>query len=252
MASYLSFDKRRYGSVGSTNDIARELAEQGCLAGTVVTAEEQLSGRGRTGANWSSPPGNLYQSLILRPDASPSVAAQLSFVTALALREAIATALPDRNVLCKWPNDVLCDNAKVAGILLESKINPSGLLDWIIIGMGVNIAHKPEQVPYPVTKLRELVGGESIDVARMHDLFLNAFSRLYSLWADFGFIGIRELWLQHAKGLGQPIRVRLPKEERHGTFCGIDEQGALILELPSGEREMISAGAVFFDEQGAS
>ena len=125
MASQISFDKRRYGAGGSTNDIARELADQGCAAGLVIVAEEQLSGRGRTGAVWSSPLGNLYQSLVLRPQVSPSIASQLSFVTALALREAIVKILPNQECLCKWPNDVLCDKAKVAGILLESKITPT-------------------------------------------------------------------------------------------------------------------------------
>ncbi len=247
MATRLQFDKRHYRSVGSTNDIARNLADEGCFEGVVVTADEQIQGRGRTGASWSSPVGNLYQSLVLRPKVSPSIAGQLSFVTSLALHQAITSLLPEQDCLCKWPNDVLCDGAKIAGILLESKLHPSGSLNWIIIGMGVNVAHKPSEAPYRVVKVNELTGGASISTDELHSEFLRAFAALYASWLDFGFSGIRRLWLERAKGLGQPVRVRLPKEERHGLFGGIDENGALVLQYGDGTEDLISAGAVFYD-----
>ena len=206
-----------------------------------------MQGRGRTGAPWSSPVGNLYQSLILRPPVTPVIAGQLSFITALALHQAITELLPQQDCLCKWPNDVLCDNAKIGGILLESKLSISGELDWIIIGMGVNVAHKPDNAPYAVAKVLELDGGEAIEPNELHDKFLSTFAVLYASWLDFGFSGIRRLWLERAKGLGEPIRVRLPNEERRGTFAGIDESGSLILRLDGGTEELIAAGAVFYD-----
>ena len=225
MASHIQYDKRHFGSVGSTNDIARELAEQGCHQGVVVTADEQVQGRGRTGAPWSSPVGNLYQSLILRPTVTPAIGGQLSFITALALHQAITELLPQQDCLCKWPNDVLCDDAKIAGILLESKLSLSGKLDWIIIGMGVNVAHKPDNAPYAVTKVQELYGGATLQTYELHDKFLAAFTVFYTSWLDFGFSGIRRLWLERAKGIGKPIRVRLPNDERRGTFVGLAERG---------------------------
>lgn len=247
MAARLTFNKQHFQSVASTNDLAREAADQGHPEGLVVTATQQVQGRGRTGAVWSSPPGNLYQSLLLRPPVSPAAAGQLSFIASLALHQAITELLPDQSCRCKWPNDVLCDDAKIAGILLESKLSSSGALDWIIVGMGVNVAYKPLETPYPVTKINELVGGAEITPTELHDKFLETFSTMYGSWLDFGFAGIRRLWLERAKGLNETIRVRLPNEERKGTFAGIDESGSLILRSKDGAEDLIAAGAVFFE-----
>ena len=107
--------------VESTNDEARRLAEQGAPAGAVVVAAEQVKGRGRHGRGWDSPRGNLYASLLLRPDCTIAVSAQLSLVASLALAEALVALAPaDADVRVKWPNDVLIRGAKVAGLLLES------------------------------------------------------------------------------------------------------------------------------------
>ena len=144
-----------FDRVGSTNDEARRLAEQGTEAGAVVVAKEQLRGRGRHGRVWQSPPGNLYASLLLRPGCTVARSAQLSLVASLALAEAlIALAPPNSDVRVKWPNDVLVRGAKVAGLLLESASRPGGRVAWVVVGSGVNIASAPDDVPYPATALR--------------------------------------------------------------------------------------------------
>ena len=129
----------RLGAVGSTNDVARERARDGDPGRLLIIAEEQLSGRGRRGRQWHSPPGNLYCSALLRPPMPPQQAGLFSFVTAVALAAAIAECAPEASPLltCKWPNDLRIGGAKVSGILLESGARPDGGLDHLIIGTGI-------------------------------------------------------------------------------------------------------------------
>ncbi|MGM0561986.1 MAG: biotin--[acetyl-CoA-carboxylase] ligase, partial [Pseudomonadota bacterium] len=130
----------QFSAVGSTMDEARRLAEEGAEDGTLVWAQEQTKGRGRQGRDWSSPTGNLYLSLVLRPECEPSQAVQLGFVTALAIGDAIGAVSPPVNVTYKWPNDVLLNNGKVAGILMETRSRAEGGIDHLILGCGINIA----------------------------------------------------------------------------------------------------------------
>ena len=129
--------------VASTNDIARELAETGAPEGTLVTARRQHSGRGRRGNTWESIEGNVFLSLILRPDVDAQVAAQLSFVAAVTVGDLVANLLPDCTVQLKWPNDVLCDGKKISGILLEAGPSGAARVEWLIVGIGLNVASKP-------------------------------------------------------------------------------------------------------------
>lgn len=234
-------------TVTSTNDEARALAEAGAEDGTLVWAREQSDGRGRQGRVWASPPGNLYISLILRPDCALAEAAQLGFIAALAVGDAIGSVGPPLLELTyKWPNDVLLNGRKCAGILLESKTTPEGALDLIILGIGVNVASYPEDTDFPATSLR--FEGTPPDVSEV-DL-LEAFSRHFLTrvngWLDDGFARVRRAWLNHAHKLGEEIEVRLPKETLTGTFKDLDASGVLILELPGGEVRRISAGDVYF------
>ena len=135
-------------SVGSTNDEATRLADAGAAEGTVVWAREQSGGRGRRGRNWASPVGNLYSSTILRPACPAQRAAELGFVAALAVGDLVSA---DRSVRLKWPNDVLVDDGKVAGILLESAIGQDGRVEHVVAGIGVNVRFAPQlpEMRYP-------------------------------------------------------------------------------------------------------
>ncbi len=234
-------------TVTSTNDEARALAEAGAEDGTLVWAREQSAGRGRQGGVWASPPGNLYFSLVLRPDRTLAEAAQLGFIAALAVGEAVGSVGPPLlEITYKWPNDVLLNERKCAGILLESKSTPEGALDFLILGIGVNVASYPEDTDFPATSLH--FEGTPPDVSEV-DL-LEAFSRHFLSWVngwlDDGFVRVRRAWLNHAHRLGEEIEVRLPKETLAGTFKDMDAHGVLILELPGGEVRRISAGDVYF------
>ncbi len=230
-------------SVGSTSDEARNLAENGAPAGTIVWAKQQTAGRGRRGRVWNSPIGNLYCSVIVRPPVRPTMAAQLSFVTALALGEGIREFLPSgAAVQYKWPNDVLIDGKKFAGILLESQIGEEGMLDWVLIGTGVNVGSFPSDTERPATSLNQ--AGAELSVVDVLTAYAQSLWSWFALWQRDGFGPIRETWLGRAAGLGEAIEVRLPNEILSGTFDALDTSGSLVL-LTSHGRQIISAGEVF-------
>jgi BirA family transcriptional regulator, biotin operon repressor / biotin---[acetyl-CoA-carboxylase] ligase len=231
---------------GSTNDVAKDLAAAGAADGTVVWAREQTAGRGRRGREWVSPVGNLYLSVLLRPGRPPVEAAQLSLVAAVALGDAIAGFLPEHAELhCKWPNDILVNGRKVAGILLESAGAASGrMTDWVVVGCGVNITGHPPETLYPATDLKA-EGAATASVEPVLERFLESFFHWRDRWLDSGVEAVRAAWMARAAGLGQDITVRLPNREIRGRFVDMDRDGALLLEGPDGVRQTISAGDVF-------
>jgi BirA family transcriptional regulator, biotin operon repressor / biotin---[acetyl-CoA-carboxylase] ligase len=228
----LSFDR-----LGSTSDEAKRLADQGAAAGTLVWARAQDAGRGRQGRAWASPPGNLYCSLLLRPQASAARAAQLSFAASLAVAEACAHFLPARTPRCKWPNDVLIDGRKAAGILLEARTQGHGLA-WLVIGIGVNLVSYPEGTETPATSLaRE---GAAVTAEEMLPILAVRLFAWVEAW-EAGFAAIRAAWLGRAEGLGGAVRVRGPREEFSGRFTGLDEDGMLLLDVAEGQRRFAAA-----------
>ena len=127
--------------------------------GTLVWAQRQEAGKGRRGRQWVSPEGNVYASLILRPECATATAAQLSFVAAGALADALQPLLPEAVCCCKWPNDVLIDDRKVAGILLELETDGQGGWSGWFLGIGINVQHFPPDTQFPATSLRNEGGG---------------------------------------------------------------------------------------------
>jgi BirA family biotin operon repressor/biotin-[acetyl-CoA-carboxylase] ligase len=234
-----------FETIGSTNIEARKMAEAGAPEGTIVWSKRQEQGVGRRGRAWVSPEGNLYCSLLLRPACDPVSGACLSFLTSLALYDAIAPFLkPGADIRLKWPNDVLIGGKKTSGILLESKTGPDGNLDYVIVGTGINIATFPEVTDgLPATSLRK--EGASATVGQLLSAYTYSFLGAYMSWKRDGFAPIREEWLARATGLGKRITVNLFGQTLEGVFSGLDEKGALILNLDTGERKLITAGEVF-------
>jgi BirA family transcriptional regulator, biotin operon repressor / biotin---[acetyl-CoA-carboxylase] ligase len=196
-----------------------------------------------------SPPGNLYLSLILRPDCPPVRAAELSFVAAVSLGAALGELLPPMVPLnYKWPNDVLLGERKVAGILLETEgsAGAGAPLDWLVLGMGVNIATYPKDAEFPATSLRE-EGADDVTVEGLLEGFARNFLDGVNRWLDEGFAPVRAVWKERALGIGQKIRVRLPNETLRGKFIDLDADGALLLEPEKATgTHRITAGDVFF------
>ncbi len=237
-------------TVDSTNAEAKRLAAEGeekAPDGTLVWAKEQTDGRGRRGRKWHSPPGNLYCSLIMRPDVAAAKAAELSFVAGLAIFDALGSVgEPGHQVHLKWPNDVLLNDHKVAGLLLETETGGGEIPDWVILGLGVNVGVFPGDTDFPATSFRaEQWAATEVD-------FLESFCRHFMVWAgkwlEEGFAPIRKTWLQRCYGLGEEIEVRLDNETLKGVFTDLDEDGALVLKTADGERR-ITAGDVFFGEE---
>jgi len=228
------------GRIDSSNDEARRLAQLGAGHGTVVTALEQIAGRGRRGRAWMSPPGNLHCSILLDPGPDPVKAPQLTFVASVALRDALAELALAADFRVKWPNDVLANGAKIAGMLLEQ----AGSL--VVLGVGVNILAHPEIALYPATSLRKL--GAGADTGDVLAGFCSQLGRRYDEWRGHGFAPIRAAWLERAAGKGEMVTARLANDsERHGVFAGLAEDGALELSGDDGVVHRIFAGDVFFN-----
>jgi BirA family biotin operon repressor/biotin-[acetyl-CoA-carboxylase] ligase len=230
--------------VDSTNAEARRRAVRGEAGPLWIMAMRQSAGRGRRGRVWQSPPGNLAATLLLRPGQPVNVAAQLSFVAAVACADMTAGYTDD--VTVKWPNDVLAGRRKIAGILLEAETPQGQATPWIAIGIGVNLAHFPSDTEYPAVSLAAL--GAPVPGPRAAlDRLAASFAKWYDVWQTQGFGPIRDAWLARAGGLGSRIRARLHNnEEALGVFEGIDETGALLLGQGQGRPRAIAAGEVFF------
>ena len=227
-------------AVDSTNDEARRLACSGAADGTLVWAHRQTAGRGRRGRVWTSEPGNLYASIILRPDCAPLQAAQLTFVAALAVRDMLTIFLSNSDAIaCKWPNDVLIGGRKISGILLESSTAGSGIVDWLV--------HPDIGGRHPATDLSS-EGAGAIEASAALETLALAFAERREEWLQGGFEGVRNAWLKHAYGLGQTAQVKLENVSHSGSFIGIDESGALRLKGDDCAEQQFAAGEVTFEE----
>lgn len=234
---------KEFDEIDSTNEEARRLAARGESGPLWISAGRQTAGRGRRGRSWVSPTGNLSATLLLAPRKPASECAQLSFAAALAASDAVASFGADTRV--KWPNDVLVNGAKIAGILLESASQGGADPAWLAIGIGINLKQHPSDTEFPATSLP--AQGFATPEPRDGLLHLAAsFAGWYELWRADGFSPIRDAWLARAAGLGTRIRARLQNEETMGIFEGIDANGALLLRETQDRVRVIAAGEVFF------
>lgn len=239
----MNFSHIALDDVGSTNDEARARLSQLPEGEFVVTGRRQLSGRGRRGRNWSSPEGNLYASFAFCPDEPLPRLPELSFVAALAVCDMARTLTGQGEIVrCKWPNDVLCGDAKLCGILLETAALSDGRYA-VIVGIGVNVASSPVGTPYPAAALLDL--GFQGAVPEVLEVLSHRLGDWVGTWSSDGFSPVREAWLERASGLGQPIVARLPDRELEGRFAGMAEDGALMLETGTGDVLRIAAADVF-------
>lgn len=224
---------------------AAALARAGDPGDVWIVTDRQTGGRGRHGRAWVSEPGNLYATLLLMDPCPIERAPQLSFVTALALLDALrALAIPNDRIKVKWPNDVLVDGAKITGVLLEGlPLNSSERRKYAVaIGCGVNVRHHPEGLAYRTTDLAALgVSCEPLDVLRELSRALRG--RIEQWAAGDNFPAIRSDWLRAAAGLGEHIKVTLPDRVVEGVFLEIDPAGRLVVDAGK-ETLTVDAGDV--------
>ncbi|MBX9796153.1 biotin--[acetyl-CoA-carboxylase] ligase [Sphingomonas sp.] len=229
---------RTVAETGSTNADMIALAATGLGEGVWLRADRQTGGRGRQGRHWVSPPGNFYGSTLVRlhPGAPPP--ATLALVAAVALAEAVAVHAPAAPLQIKWPNDLLLAGAKLAGILLER----TG--DAVVVGIGVNLAHHPQDLDRPVTSLAALAAAP--DPQAFAETLAECFARWLGRWRGEGLGPVRARWLDRAHPAGTALSVHLPDGTvAEGLFHGLDGDGALILRLADGAHRAIHAGDVF-------
>ncbi len=235
--------------LGSTNIEAMARARAGDPGKLWVTTQEQTEGRGRRGRVWRSGKGNHHASLLLiDPVASREIAATLSFAAGVALHRALTDlAGPNagKRLKLKWPNDLLCDGQKVAGLLVEGEALSSGHFA-VVTGIGVNCVDHPEiEALYPAGDLAAL--GIHVDAEQLFLRLANTFDEEIALWdAGRGFTATRKRWVDRALGFGGPIRVNLSDRTIHGQLESLDPGGRLVVIADDGRRETISAGDVFF------
>ena len=249
----------------STNSEAMRLAQGGETGPLWVTTQRQEAGRGRRGNAWTSPEGNLAASLLMPvAGVAPEMVATLGFVAGVALvdalRDACRLALSPRAEMgdaplpqgiapsaaaihLKWPNDVLADGQKLAGILLEAETLPGGR-QAVVVGFGVNVAAAPDGLPYPAAALAAF---SAADAPMLLEFLSERFVEAVRIWnKGRGFSNIRRRWLERAAGVGAPVSVRMAEVTLTGIFETIDEGGRLVILAPDGTRRTVTAGEVHF------
>lgn len=228
-----------FGSLPSTSAALIARAEAGAAAGLAILARRQAAGRGRQGREWSSPPGNLYLSVLLRPSGSARDLPQWSLLAGVALTEAARAVVSDPAALhLKWPNDLLCHGAKCAGILAESTLAPGGAIAWLVLGFGVNLAVAPALPDRPTACLGTRLAPEAFA-----ERLLACLDHWHAVHAAAGFAPIRAAWLARGPLPGDPLSVRAGPGWRHGRFAGLAADGRLLLE-DGGICHTIAAGEV--------
>ena len=234
----------QFDTIDSTSVEAARRAASGTRGPLWLRADAQTSGRGRAGRDWTSPSGNLHATLLIPVEDDPGAAALRSFVACLAVADTLDTlvAAPDR-VRLKWPNDALLDGRKVAGVLLESGVNPAGR--WLSVGIGMNLVHAPETARWPTTSIATATGDAAPSPEATLAILAAAFEERERDFTTKGFDTIRTAWLLRAARLGEEVEARLPQETVTGIFETLDAGGAMLLQTSTGPRR-ISAADIHF------
>lgn len=233
-------------TLASTNAAAFELGRSGCPDGTAVIADAQTNGKGRIGRRWESPPGvNLYTSIIIRPAIAPVHAHHLTFVAAVAVAGCAAQFLR-RAPIVKWPNDVLIDTRKVAGILLEMDSEPDRV-NFVVMGIGVNANMKMDALPSDVKNIATSLareGGVEVDRATLVCALYSELEKWYKIYLERGFTPVLDAWRGYFASEGKAVRVAVFGKTIEGVCAGVDVDGALLIRKRDGAVERVVSGDV--------
>jgi len=230
-----------YASLDSTNDTAYKLAEDGAKEGTVVIAEKQKKGKGRQGRTWISPKGGIYLSCIIRPDIEPREVAKITLVSALAVCISIRKAA-NVPAMIKWPNDIIIDGKKVCGILTEMKAEQDKV-DFLIVGIGINVDNPASLLPKGATTLLE-ESDNSISKVELAKGILENLEHYIGIFKKEGFKVIRDEWRDLSETIGRHVKVQCHEGKIEGQALDVDADGALVIRLDSGFHKRILSGDV--------
>ncbi len=229
-----------FATLNSTQDEAGRRIRAGALpAGAIliIVAAEQTAGRGRRGRRWVSRVGNVHMTLVC-PTPAPDRIGELAFVAAVAAGEAVAARLAPGRLAYKWPNDLMCGAKKLGGILVETETAPAGAR-FAAIGIGVNVAHAPEDAPATSLAAEGAAAGADAVASEI----TASFASWHARWRARGFVPVRANWLAAAQGIGERLVARLADGEATGRFAGINSRGRLILEREDGP-QILAAGEI--------
>jgi BirA family biotin operon repressor/biotin-[acetyl-CoA-carboxylase] ligase len=234
-----------FTEVESTNDVLFKLARGGSPHGTVVIAESQTKGKGRLSRQWSSPPGcNIYASILLRPAIEPLYAPQITLMTGVAVADLLSEYCTGA-VTLKWPNDVQIGGKKVCGILAEMSVSDKGGVNFIVVGIGINVNIRKmdfdESLRNMATSLAEEAGHNISRLDLAAKLFDNL-DTLYTRLMDSGFGSIKDAWLSYCDMVGKQTQVIFKDDIASGKVLGIDDFGALVISDEKGKIRRIIAG----------
>ena len=239
---------RKYKSVNSTNTVARRMAEEGAEEGTVIVADVQTGGHGRMQRVWSSPVGGLWFSLILRPQIDPRYVAQITLLAGVAVAKALRCLYQTDEIRIKWPNDLLLKDKKVTGILAEMQLTADQEVDYVIVGIGVNVDPPmddlPEEVKAKAASLNRSLN-KFYSCETVLDVILKEFSKTYQLWAQNGNDAVISLWMKMNGTLGKTVLVL--DEDRvifSGTAVALDAEGALLVKNETGQEASFNFGEI--------
>ena len=218
-----------HACLSSTNAECAARAQAGDPGDLAVLALAQTAPRATRGRAWSAPPGSLAVSALLRPGGR--IISAWSLIAGLAAIEALATEAPGAPMSLKWPNDVLLAGAKLAGVLVEAALDADGRIDWVVAGIGANLAAAPDLPDRRAACLADYGAPPPERVARRIVLRL---AHWQAVLARDGLGPVRDAWLARAHPAGTPLSVRAPGLDLRGDFAGLDAEGALLLRAPGG------------------
>ena len=239
-------------SLPSTSALCCARAADGEPEGLAVLALQQTEGRGSRGRTWSSPPGSLSLSVILRPDVPAAQAGQWALLAGVAMAEGLGGFLPDASALgLKWPNDVLLNGKKLGGILVESAASQGGRIDWLVIGFGANLAVVPVLPDRPaVAALAEAGASPAPEAAAV--AILDRLDHWQGARSLTGFGAVRAAWLQFTQPIGSALRLKLRHGDVQGRFAGLTDDGGLLLQTAEGVRAYATGEVLLGDADGLS
>jgi BirA family biotin operon repressor/biotin-[acetyl-CoA-carboxylase] ligase len=231
-----------YESTDSTNDVAHRLAQSGSPEGTTVFSESQSRGRGRMGRHWVSPKGKgIYFSFILRPDVPPAEAPKITLMSAVGVALAIRK-ITHLGALIKWPNDILVNERKAVGILTEMSAEVN-TVNYIVLGIGINVNTSRSDLPKEATSLKAEAGGEVPRVELAREV-LRELDRQYRVFNEKGFKKIINEWKGLSHTLGEEVNITCHGRKIEGTAVDLDMSGALVVRLDNGFTQHVTAGDV--------
>ena len=231
---------------GSTNDDLKALAKQGAPQGTAILAGRQTGGHGRLGRSFHSPEGaGIYLSILIRPNCTPAELMHLTCAAAVAMCDAVEEAADFRPGI-KWTNDLVSGKRKLGGILTELGLNKKGMVDYAIIGIGINVCQQEEDFPEEIRHMAgslSMAAGREVDRARVAAAMLESLYAMSCTLLSGSFAMLRQ-YRRDCVTLGQDISILRGEEVRHAHALDIDGQGALIVRLPDGSTETVNSGEV--------